>query len=188
MFAAALQFAPQFAMYKLLQLLENDRNLGPESVDAWSLVFLLGLAMTISAWGDTWSAWIGYSRLALPIRSELSALVFQKSTRRKDVREAQANEQDGNGVHSTQVLQRQLTNTSLNATKMDSLHSPTDPNVEKSRQSTINLVVGNARTRPLPFWNEALTMLRRVWMQSELLISWNFTTSSSRLLPRSLSA
>ena len=84
-----IQFAPQLAMYKLLELLE-DRSAGnPIAKIAWAYVIGLGVSISLAGWMETWMHWIVLARLGLLIRVELSALIFSKSMRRKDVKGSQ---------------------------------------------------------------------------------------------------
>ena len=86
--------------------------------------------------------WIGYSRLALQIRSGLSASIFAKATRRKDVKDSKgsgtvpsaadvAAAVDESGQAAISPPAPPLANSALS----------TEDDGNKSRQSTINLVV-----------------------------------------------
>ena len=80
-------FAPQLAMYNLLRLLELRKNGEDIGLKAWVWVFALGLGLVIRAWLESWMNWVSLTRLMVPIRAELSALIFQKAMRKKDVKE-----------------------------------------------------------------------------------------------------
>ncbi|KAK8174078.1 putative ABC bile acid transporter [Phyllosticta citrichinensis] len=78
--------APQFAMYKLLQLLEA-RDAGADVTVAASLwVVGLGVAVLVDNHMDNWRWWLSYGSLNVPIRVQLSALIFAKSMRRKETK------------------------------------------------------------------------------------------------------
>ncbi|KAK8437180.1 ABC bile acid transporter [Phyllosticta citricarpa] len=78
--------APQFAMYRLLQLLEA-RDAGANVTVAASLwVVGLGVAVLVDNHIDNWRWWLSYGRLNVPIRVQLSALIFAKSMRRKETK------------------------------------------------------------------------------------------------------
>lgn len=81
-----IQFAPQLAMYKLLELLEHRSEGEAIANEAWAWVVGLGLSIIITAWVEAFMHWVIWARMGSPIRSELSALIFSKSTRRKDVK------------------------------------------------------------------------------------------------------
>ena len=138
---AAIQLAPQLAVYGLLTSLEQ-RNRGVVSVNTWLLVFSLGFSIAFASWADQWNAWIGHAAVALPIRSELSALVFAKATRRKDV----------SGSHRTESVKKAQTDTIPEYQQSGTSPETTENthvsknaalfgDAEKTRQSAINLVV-----------------------------------------------
>lgn len=81
-------FAPQFVTYRLLKILEKRIRGEPISSEAWIWVVVLTIATTGASWIESWLYWISWSDIAIPIRSQLSALVFGKAMRRKDVKGA----------------------------------------------------------------------------------------------------
>jgi ABC-type multidrug transport system fused ATPase/permease subunit len=83
-------FAPQFVLLNLLRLLEKrevGKSIGPE---AWIWVVGLGLTTVVASWIEAWLFWISQADLTIPVRAELSSLIFQKAMRRKDVKGASA--------------------------------------------------------------------------------------------------
>ena len=125
-FQGVVSFAPQYALFQLLKLLESralasqmDTTLTPSSSQhaifsdgasrshgsdsfltslqpwhrsihktLWSQymwVLGLGISVLLSSWIETWLHWIIWSNMGAPVRSELSAMIFTKFTRRKDV-------------------------------------------------------------------------------------------------------
>ena len=84
-----IQFAPQLAMYKLLELLEDQSEKTSIAAIAWAYVIGLGASIILAAWMEAWLHWIVLGRLGLLVRIELSALIFSKSMRRKDVKGVQ---------------------------------------------------------------------------------------------------
>ena len=81
---SVVRFSPQVIMYALLQLLEQQSVLSVQYYkSAWSLVAALGFSMILSSWGDVWNQWVAFSRLSLPLRSELSIMVFTKTMKRR---------------------------------------------------------------------------------------------------------
>ena len=142
--AGVTQFAPQFAMFNLLKLLEQRAEGGSVSMVAWAWVFGLGLAMLISSWLEAWLFWIIWAGLGIPLRSMLSALVFVKATRRKDVKGVQKaknqtviepNENDQPVINSSSGIKGEDT-----APGDDKDEDDEQEGMQKSRQSTINLV------------------------------------------------
>lgn len=152
---AALQFAPQFAMYKLLQLLEQRAQGASVENAAWGLVVALGASIMLASWTQAWEHWICYARLSQPVRTELSAMIFSKSLRRKDVKDlGQAKKTPGPESPDTLLI----TNVPGGASQTDPMsevevedmnHHRTkkvsqdegNEDIQKTRQSTINLVV-----------------------------------------------
>lgn len=93
--------APQYAMYRLLQLLEA-RDAGVDvSIPASLWVVGLGVAVLIDNHMDNWRWWISYGSVNVPIRVQLSALIFAKSMRRKETKgvrkDADEKKEDANG-------------------------------------------------------------------------------------------
>ena len=113
-----VQFAPQLAMYKLLILLEARSEGVPVAKIAWAWVSSLGLSIIVAAWMETEMHWLALANLGLPIRTELSALIFAKSMRRKDVKETSKKSSSESPVQSEKPKE----------------------DVPKSQQSTINLI------------------------------------------------
>ena len=147
---SALQFAPQFAMYKLLQLLERRSKGAYAETAAWGLVVALGVAIILAAWAQAWEHWICWARLGQPIRAELSAMIFNKSLRRKDVKSLGKSKQpsepdalvetnDLSGPNQTDPVGG--VEESVNHPVSNELAQDDDEDIQKSRQSTINLVV-----------------------------------------------
>lgn len=81
-------FAPQFVTYHILKILEKRVGGAPVGLDAWIWVATLTIATIGAAWVESWLFWVSWAELAIPIRSQLAALIFQKAMRRKDVKGA----------------------------------------------------------------------------------------------------
>jgi hypothetical protein len=81
-------FAPQFVTFHILRLLEQRVAGQPASGEVWIWVVALTFTTIGAAWIESWLFWISWSELAIPIRSQLSAQIFQKAMRRKDVKGA----------------------------------------------------------------------------------------------------
>ncbi|KAL8805877.1 MAG: hypothetical protein Q9182_001658 [Xanthomendoza sp. 2 TL-2023] len=87
--ANVTQFGPQYAMYRLLLLLEQRSRGSQITATAWLWVAGLALCMFFNSIAQSWLAWIGWSQIAIPLRALLSDLVFRKSLQRKDVKSVQ---------------------------------------------------------------------------------------------------
>ena len=100
--------------------------------------------------------WIVWARLGQPIRTELSAMIFDKATRSKDVKGVQKAKQniDVDAVHATSVPAalsemddqdsaetHQVSGSMPGQAGIAMAEDSSEEDVQKSRQSTINLVV-----------------------------------------------
>ena len=146
-FSSAAQFAPQLAMYNLLKLLEQRSKGASIALVAWAWVLGLGLAMIVSQWIESWLFWIVWSRIGIPMRVELSALIFMKAMRRKDVKgvgKGKRQAKDNSDGNNTPVINsgsgQTGEDTAVGADKKIQEEENDDDLVQKSRQSTINLV------------------------------------------------
>ena len=83
-----LNFAPQWCVLQFLRILERRQDHQPLGLDAWIWVIWIGLSILAQSWVESWVFWISWSSLCVPVRAQLSSLIFQKSMRRKDVKEA----------------------------------------------------------------------------------------------------
>lgn len=119
-------FAPQFATYFILKMLE-DNTVGQRAPpEAWIWVIVLTITSIGSSWVESWLYWICWSELAIPVRAQLSALIFQKAMRRKDVKGASKDAIKGNVENAAETLPED-----------DDEDEESDP---KSKQSTVNLI------------------------------------------------
>ncbi|KAL8756702.1 MAG: hypothetical protein Q9199_002748 [Rusavskia elegans] len=139
------QFAPQLAMYKLLGILEQRSQGNAIAEEAWGWVFGLGLALIVTAWLETQMLWVVWARMGSVVRSEISALIFSKSTLRKDSKGHQKARAEGNieANGATEPIAHGFANqkqAQLGAPLPRPLDGDDDEEVEKSRQSVINLV------------------------------------------------
>ena len=143
------QFGPQYAMFNLLRLLEARSEGASVAMIAWAWVFGLGLFMFLSACFESWLFWTVWSDLGTPIRSLLSALVFMKSTRRKDVKGVHKAklqvEKDANAIDIPVINESSGVNGEDTAPQGEEQSEHDDENFQKSRQSTINLVGVDAK-------------------------------------------
>ncbi|KAF7188447.1 Pleiotropic ABC efflux transporter of multiple drugs YBT1 [Pseudocercospora fuligena] len=107
-----LSFGPQLALYGILRALETQSL---QTANIWAAV--LGVTMFLSSSVTSWLWWITYSRLAIPLYSELLALLYAKGMRRKIVhRAAPASEEN---EESDDKLQEQGEQETLNLVTVD---------------------------------------------------------------------
>ncbi|CAI6339876.1 unnamed protein product [Periconia digitata] len=86
---------PFLTLSKTLDLLQHRLTGGPVDLILISLILRISLFNLLDAWMDGCLYWFSLSRLALPIRAQLTALVFGKSLRLKDIASAQTRTFDG---------------------------------------------------------------------------------------------
>ena len=89
--SALLQFAPQLAMLNILRLLESKAVGEKIAFEAYLWVIGLGISMLVSTFVETWMFWIVEAVLGIRARGVLSALIFEKATRRKNAQGSQKN-------------------------------------------------------------------------------------------------
>ncbi|KPI39577.1 ATP-dependent bile acid permease [Cyphellophora attinorum] len=133
-------FLPQIALYFILRVLERRDQGLDVGFQAWLLVAGLGLAVTISSWVEAYMFFVAFMRVGVPVYEQLSAVIFAKSIRRKDVK----------GTTKIPDADQKLANGDITINENagpkgeDMLpESPPDGDEEdtaKTRQSTINLV------------------------------------------------
>jgi hypothetical protein len=132
--------APTFVTYNILRLLERRTPGEAVGSEAWIWVLTLALTTISASWTEAWLYWISWSGLAIPIRAQLSTLIFQKSMRRKDVKGASSK-----SVKKTPVEGETPTDTLVDAAVSDKpeiIEEDTDP---KGKQSTVNLIGVDAK-------------------------------------------
>ncbi|POS75874.1 hypothetical protein DHEL01_v205730 [Diaporthe helianthi] len=87
-------YAPQLCMLKILRLLE-DRQPEFTVASIWFWVAALGLSKTLQVAVESWLEWINWAMLSVPVRSQLAAMIFQKSLRTKDVKGVEVTDEEG---------------------------------------------------------------------------------------------
>jgi hypothetical protein len=133
-FQAVGIFAPQFVIFHILRILE--RRVPGEAVhsEAWIWVLTLCLTTVGASWIEAWLYWISWSEIAIPVRAQLSALIFQKAMLRKDVKGASKSnrKERGDGPDISAAVEDSV------ADKPEVVdEDEADP---KGKQSTVNLI------------------------------------------------
>lgn len=143
--------APQFILLHILRLLE-ERDAGGSgtsiAAEAWIWVLSLGLSTIVASWIEAWMFWISQSEIAFPVRAQMSALIFQKSMRRKDVKGVTKKK-----TPTTEVQEgAEAPNVNLEAGPGQADSTPEsdkkdeeEEKDEKSSQSTVNLIGVDAK-------------------------------------------
>ncbi len=80
--------APQFVLLHLLRLLEKRQAGKSVSSEAWIWVLALLASTFLPVILENWLFWVSQAEITIPVRAELSSLIFQKALRRKDVKGA----------------------------------------------------------------------------------------------------
>ncbi|KAF4498142.1 ATP-dependent bile acid permease [Fusarium agapanthi] len=85
-----LALLPFWTMLRVINILEQrDVGLsGASNLELWILIFAMAGFNFLDAWVEGWVFWYSFASIALPIRSQLSTLIFEKSLRRKNVKSA----------------------------------------------------------------------------------------------------
>ncbi|KAI9752146.1 MAG: hypothetical protein M4579_005746 [Chaenotheca gracillima] len=123
-------------MYKILRILELREVDGSIfMLQAWLWVLGVGLGKFLEAFFETWMWWTGWGHIGVPIRAQLTAMIFAKAMRRKDIKGSQETtdedepRENGNGKPKIGSGKKTKDNS-----------GPQDASQQKSRQSQINLV------------------------------------------------
>ncbi|KAK2623627.1 hypothetical protein QTJ16_006808 [Diplocarpon rosae] len=125
-------FAPQFVTFHLLKILERRTPGDAVGSEAWIWVVVLTIATIGASWIESWLYWVSWSEIAIPIRAQLSALIFQKAMRRKDVKGAsKAKEKVPTGPDVAHAPE----DVAGDVPELDE-----DDHENKGKQSTVNLI------------------------------------------------
>jgi ABC-type multidrug transport system fused ATPase/permease subunit len=144
---AVTQFAPHFALLKILRALEARVAGEGDNLVAWLWVLGLGVLMVVSSWIESWLFWVIFSRIGVPLYEQLSAVIFMKAMRRKDVKGTQKGKVDANGEANGALLVNEGVgpNGEDSVLKASSEVEDEEEDAQKTRQSTINLVGVDSR-------------------------------------------
>ncbi|KAI1174319.1 P-loop containing nucleoside triphosphate hydrolase protein [Nemania sp. FL0916] len=139
--SSVVNFAPPWVVLQLLHLLE--RRQGHESVgyEGWMWAVWLLVAILLQSWVETHLFWVSWCDIAIPIRAELSALIFQKAMRRKDVKEAAKKKETATTSEVGAAGQSHGSSQSENEESGDDEAEA----LKKSKQSTVNLIGVDAK-------------------------------------------
>ena len=133
--ASMLNFAPQWVTLQLLRYLEGRQPGGKESLEVWMWVVWLGVAIIAQSWVESYLWWLSFSDLHIPVRAQLSALIFEKSMRRKDVK--------GAGKSKKKAQETESAEPAGGEPAVEVPGKPEEDDSEelkKSKQSTVNLI------------------------------------------------
>ncbi|GAB1310178.1 ATP-binding cassette transporter protein [Madurella fahalii] len=132
---SVLNFAPQWVILQLLRLLERRQPDLVHGVEVYIWVVWLAVAIIAQSWVESYVFWLSFSDLHIPIRAQLSALIFEKAMRRKDVKGATKSKKKGQTECADAVEEPASTDQQeVGADEDDS------EELKKTKQSTVNLI------------------------------------------------
>lgn len=137
-----LNFGPQWVILQLLRILETRSNRESYSLDVWMWVLWLGIIVIAQAWVESHVFWTSWSDLSIPVRSQLAALIFEKSMRKKDVKGTgrSSNKKTGEGESAEPTIAASV----AESTAADKPEVPEEEDeseaLKKSKQGTVNLI------------------------------------------------
>ncbi|KAH0538545.1 hypothetical protein FGG08_004878 [Glutinoglossum americanum] len=135
---SVLQLSPQFTMFKLLRILELRTKGHEVGLEAWVWVLGLGSCLVVNTWINDWLYWVSSSRLSVPVKVQLSAIIFQKAMRRKDVKGGKKVAAKTDAAEFEGVSEATLDAGKKGA--QTELGTDGDDAAQESRQSTTNLI------------------------------------------------
>ncbi|KAI1209695.1 putative ATP-binding cassette transporter protein [Annulohypoxylon truncatum] len=140
---AFLNLAPQWVVLQLLNMLERRQNREKLGYEAWVWVVLMAVAVLVRSWVEAYNYWLSWAQIAVPIRAQLSALIFQKSMRRKDIKEA--NKKKSATESSEPNIAGPIGEVSTEDRPDIEDFEEDDEQIRKSKQSTVNLIGVDAK-------------------------------------------
>ncbi|KAI1298559.1 P-loop containing nucleoside triphosphate hydrolase protein [Xylaria venustula] len=140
---AVLTFAPQWVVLQLLHLIERRHGNEPVSYEGWLWAIGLMLVIIAQSWIETFVFWLSWAELCIPIRAQLSALIFQKAMRRKDVKEASKKKHPASAEPVIAGPAGQSGSTEQ--PEVDESGDEDTDSVNKNKQTTVNLIGVDAK-------------------------------------------
>jgi len=146
---SVLNFAPQWCVLQLLRILENRSENKPLGYDAWMWIIWIGVTIIIQSWVESHVFWLSYGQLCVKVRAELSALIFKKSMRRKDVKEAKKKNKPTTTAPELTITGPAGVSASGDTPEMaapvDEEEDEDPEALKKSKQGTVNLIGVDAK-------------------------------------------
>lgn len=140
-----LNFAPQWCMLQLLVILENRRPDEPLGYDTWMWVVWIGVAMIAQSWVEAFIFWLSWAELCIPLRAQLSSLIFKKSMRRKDVKGASKKKEKATESADPLVAAPSGAVPTVDSPQEETAEETEEEQLKKSKQSTVNLIGVDAK-------------------------------------------
>jgi len=139
-FAAFTNFLPQIVLYTVLNLLEARDAGGDVQFQLWIVAIGLGLAVAVGAWLESLLFYVCFLKLGIPVYEQLSAVIFGKAMRKKDVKSAAKVDQDAEIIGEVSKNQKPGVDGEETAVATKGEDKDDDEEVTKTKQSTINLI------------------------------------------------
>lgn len=137
-----LNFGPQWVILQLLRILETRSNRENYTLDVWIWVLWLGVIVVAQAWVESHVFWISWAELSIPVRGQLSALIFEKSMRKKDVKGT--GRSSNKKTEEAESAEPTIAGPAGESTATDKPEVPEDEDesetLKKSKQGTVNLI------------------------------------------------
>lgn len=134
-----LNFGPQWVILQLLQLLETRSARDTYTLDVWIWVIWLGVVVVAQAWVESHLFWICWAELGIAVRGQLSALIFEKSMRKKDVK-GTGRSSNKKTVESAEPTVAVPAEGSTATDKPEIEEGDDEDMLKKSKQGTVNLI------------------------------------------------
>lgn len=137
-----LNFGPQWVILQLLRILETRSNRENYTLDVWIWVLWLGVIVVAQAWVESHVFWISWAELSIPVRGQLSALIFEKSMRKKDVKGT--GRSSNKKAEEAESAEPTIAGPAGESTATDKPEVPEEEDeseaLKKSKQGTVNLI------------------------------------------------
>lgn len=143
--SAFLNFAPQWCVLHLLRILETRTSNAPLGYDAWMWVVWIAVAMIAQSWVEAYSFWLSWAEICIPIRAQLSSLIFKKSMRRKDVKGAGKKKAKAPESADPLVAAPSGAVPTTDAPQEGTTDETDEEQLKKSKQSVVNLIGVDAK-------------------------------------------
>ncbi|KAI0126931.1 P-loop containing nucleoside triphosphate hydrolase protein [Xylariales sp. AK1849] len=140
-----LNFAPQWCVLQLLRILERRTTREPLGYDAWMWVIWIAVAIIAQSWVESYVYWVSWAELCIPVRAQLSSLIFRKSMRRKDIKGA-GKKKAAASVSAEPTVAGPAGATAIgDSPQVEVTEESEEEQVKKSKQSTVNLIGVDAK-------------------------------------------
>ncbi|UPL02284.1 hypothetical protein LCI18_013218 [Fusarium solani-melongenae] len=89
----AVSIGPFWFMLRTLNILEHQ-VIESHNMELMALILGMSLSNLLDSWMEGWSYWFSLSDLALPVRTQISGLIFDKALRRKNIKSTTQEDHD----------------------------------------------------------------------------------------------